>query len=478
MPDRNQPWKIDKAYIEAAFVPVQGRELVESVNPATEQLIGTATLGNREDAKRAIAAAKRAQEGLSRSSKAERIDMLQRLQAAVLARTEQIRDITMEEYGGPVARAQWISQYASQCFANAAHLLQHYELTRRIGDANVVMQPVGVAALIAPWNSTAGSICSKLASALAAGCASVIKPSEMSPIQTQVVAEALHEAGLPAGVFNIVVGRGSDVGDELSTHPDVAKISFTGSTTTGKLIARAGAETMKRVSLALTGKSASIVLDDAELSSAVPLAVNAAFMNNGQACVAGTRLLVPRARLDEIVERVRTAVAGMRVGDPRDPATSIGPLASRSQYERVQHFIRRGLEQGATLVVGGEGKPDGLSTGYFVKPTVFASVGNDMDIAREEIFGPVLSIISYDDEEEAIRIANDSIYGLQAYVFSSQAERATRIATRLEAGMVLINRITPELLAPFGGFKQSGIGREFGVFGLEAFLEPKAIVAA
>jgi len=208
------------------------------------------------------------------------------------------------------------------------------------------------------------------------------------------------------------------------------------------------------------------------------LAVNAAFMNNGQACVAGTRLLVPRARLDEIVERVRTAVAGMRVGDPRDSATNIGPLASRVQYERVQHFIRRGLEQGATLVVGGEGKPEGLSTGYFVKPTVFANVGNDMDIAREEIFGPVLSIISYDDEEEAIRIANDSIYGLQAYVFSSQAERATRIASRLEAGMVLINRVTPELLAPFGGFKQSGIGREVGWFGLEAFLEPQAIVAA
>jgi aldehyde dehydrogenase (NAD+) len=264
----------------------------------------------------------------------------------------------------------------------------------------------------------------------------------------------------------------------LSRHPDVAKISFTGSTATGKLIARAGIETMKRVSLALTGKSASILLDDADLASAVPLAVNAAFMNNGQACVAGSRLLAPRARMDEIGERLRSIVAGMRVGDPRDPATVIGPLASQAQYERIQDYIRRGLAQGATLIAGGEGKPAGADAGYFVRPTVFTNVRNDMDIAREEIFGPVLSVIGYDDEEDAIRIANDSIYGLQAYVFSSNAQRAAQIAPRLEAGTVLINRIAPELLAPFGGVKQSGIGREFGVFGLDAFLEPKTIVQA
>tara|TARA_R110001599_G_scaffold171353_1_gene362051 strand:- start:32214 stop:33653 length:1440 start_codon:yes stop_codon:yes gene_type:complete len=471
-------WKIDSAYINGAFVPVQGHEVVESINPATGKIIGTSTLANRHDAQLAIAAAKRVQEKMRQTSKAERIDMLKSLQAAVLARTSQIRDVTIEEYGGPMSRAQWISQYASQCFGNTADVLRDYELTRRIGDADVVMQPVGVAALIAPWNSTAGSICSKLASALAAGCASVIKPSELSTIQTQVVAEALHAAGLPPGVFNIIVGRGSDVGDELARHPDVAKISFTGSTSTGKLIASAGIETVKRVSLALTGKSASLILDDADLNSAIPLAVNAAFMNNGQACVAGTRLLVPRARLDEISERVRSYVTALRVGDPRDPATAIGPLSSLAQYERIQRFIRRGLEQGARLLVGGEGKPDGLSAGYFVKPTVFVDVRNDMDIAREEIFGPVLSIIAYDDEEEAIRIANDSIYGLQAYVFSSQPKRAMRIAAALDAGSVLINRIAPELLAPFGGVKQSGIGREFGVFGLEAFLEPQTIVSA
>jgi aldehyde dehydrogenase (NAD+) len=471
-------WNINQAYIDGSFVPVQGTEVVEIINPATEQVIGTATLGNRDDAKRAIAAAQRAQQTLSRTTKAERIDMLKRLQIAVAARTEQIQDATIEEYGGPLARSKWISQYASQCFANAASTLENYELTRRIGQASVIMEPVGVAGLIAPWNSTAGTICSKLASAIAAGCASVIKPSELSPVQTQAVAEALHDAGVPAGVFNILLGRGADVGDEISTSPSIAKISFTGSTPTGKSIARAGVETMKRVSLALTGKSASIVLDDADLASAIPLALNAGLQNNGQACVAGTRILVPRARLNKVIEIVKATISTVRVGDPRDPSVAIGPLVNRAQYERVQGFIRRGEKQGATLIVGGEGRPDGLEKGYFVKPTVFANVRNDMELAREEIFGPVLSILTYEDEDEAIQTANDSIYGLQAYVFSSHQERANRIASRLEAGTVLINGIKPELLAPFGGFKQSGIGREFGVFGLEAFLEAKTVVSA
>ncbi|XUW87354.1 aldehyde dehydrogenase family protein [Burkholderia sp. M6-3] len=471
-------WNIDKAYIDGTFVPVHGGEVIETTNPSTERVIGTATLANRDDARRAIAAAQRAQQTLARTSKAERIDMLMRLQTAVLASTERIRDATIDEYGGPVARAQWVSEYASQCFANTAKALDHYPLTRRVGDATVFMAPVGVAGLIAPWNSTAGTICSKLASAIAAGCASVIKPSELSPIQTMVVAEALHDADLPPGVFNILLGRGADVGDEISTNPGVAKISFTGSTPTGKLIARAGLETMKRVSLSLTGKSASVLLDDADLNSAIPLALNAAFMNNGQACVAGTRLLVPRSRLDEAIEKVKATVATMRVGDPRDPSTAVGPLVNRAQYDRVQHFIRRGIEQGALLVTGGEGRPAGLDKGYFVNPTVFAGVRNDMDIAREEIFGPVLSILEYENDDDAIRIANDSIYGLQAYVFSSQTGRAERVASQLEAGTVLINRIKPELLAPFGGLKQSGLGREFGVFGLEAFLEPKSIVLA
>lgn len=471
-------WNIDKAYIDGAFVPVQGTEVVEIANPATEQRIGTATLANRDDAKRAIAAAQRAQPALAATGKAERIEMLERLRTAVLARTDAIRDATIEEYGGPLARAQWVSDYASQCFANAARTLEAFEFTRRVGDSTVTMAPVGVAGLIAPWNSVAGSVCSKLASAIAAGCASVIKPSELGPIQAQVVTEALHDAGLPAGAFNVLLGRGTDVGDEIATHPGIAKLSFTGSTPTGKLIARAALDTMKRVSLALTGKSASIVLDDADFASALPLALNAAFMNNGQACVAGTRLLIPRARMPEAIERIAAIAIALRVGDPRDPATAIGPLLNAAQFERIQRFIRRGKEQGATLVAGGEGRPDGLSRGWYVRPTVFADVRNDMDIAREEIFGPVLSVLGYEGEDEAVAIANDSPYGLQAYVFSSDAQRAGRVAERLEAGTVLVNRIAPDLLAPFGGVKQSGLGREFGVFGLEAFLEPKTVTTA
>ncbi|MCG6576979.1 aldehyde dehydrogenase family protein [Pseudomonas sp. AF32] len=470
-------WKINHSYIDGAFVPVHGDETVECINPATEAVIGTVTLADRDDARRAIAAASRAQASMSRTSKAERIDMLKQLQAAVLASTNEIRDTAIEEYGAPLARAQWVSRYASQSFANAAQVLKHYELLRPVGDATVVMEPVGVSALVAPWNSTAGTVCSKLASAIAAGCASVIKPSELSPLQTDVLAQALHRAGLPEGVFNILLGRGSDVGDEISTHPQVAKISFTGSTATGKLIARAGIETLKRVSLSLTGKSASIMLDDADLDTAIAQALNAAFMNNGQACVAGTRLLVPRTQAKHIIDRVKNLVGAMVVGNPRDPATVIGPLVNKAQFDRVQHYIRRGLAQGATLIAGGEGRPIGLDTGYFVRPTVFADVSNDMDIAQEEIFGPVLSIITYDSQEQAIEIANASPYGLQAYVFSRQPQRARQLAARLQAGSVLINRITPELLAPFGGVKQSGVGREFGVHGLEAFLEAKSIVA-
>ncbi|MBD9668783.1 aldehyde dehydrogenase family protein [Variovorax sp. VRV01] len=471
-------WNIDRAYIDGAFVPVQGSERLEICNPATERPIGTVTLANREDAKRAIAAANRAQPALARSTRAQRIDMLRRLEAAVLARTDQIREATIEEYGGPLARSQWVSNYASQCFATTARALHDYAFERRLGEATVVMEPVGVAGLIAPWNAAAGSICSKLASAIAAGCAAVVKPSELGPLQAQAVTEALHDAGLPPGVFNVLLGRGSDVGDEIATSAGIAKISFTGSTQTGKLIARAGVETMKRVSLALSGKSATLVLDDTDLAATLPLALNAAFMNNGQACVAGTRLLIPRTHMKAAVEQVRAAVAALRVGDPRDPATAVGPLASQAQFDRVQHFIRRGLAQGATLVAGGEGRPDGLERGWFVRPTVFAEVHNDMEIAREEIFGPVLSMIGYGDEDEAIDIANDSPYGLQAYVFSSDAQRALRVASRLRAGTVLVNRIAPELAAPFGGAKQSGVGREFGVFGMEAFLEPKTIALA
>ena len=467
----------DQNYIDGAFVPVTGEELVDIVDPASEDVVGRARLASRDDARRAVEAAMRAQPAFGRTSVAERIGMLERLQAAMLTHADALLEATITEYGGPVTRAQWVANYASQCFADAARALSSYAFERPVGGSTVVMEPVGVSALFAPWNSTAGTMASKLAAAIAAGCATVIKPSELSPWQAHVVACAIDAAGLAPGVVNIVTGRGVDVGAEIGTHPGVAKLSFTGSTPTGKLIARSAVDTMKRVSLALTGKSASLLLDDADLETALPLVLGAAFMNSGQACVAGTRLLVPRARMSDVVARLRSAVAALRVGDPRDPATAIGPMVSRAQYERVQHFIRRGLDQGATLIAGGEGRPRGLDRGWFVQPTVFADVRNDMDIAREEIFGPVLSVLPVDSEDEAIAVANDSPYGLQAYVFSSDAPRARRVASRLQAGTVLINRVAPDLLAPFGGVKQSGVGREFGVAGMEAFLEAKTVTS-
>lgn len=468
----------DQVYIDGDFSPATGDETIDIINPATEKKIGEHRMASREDARRSVAAAKRAQPRLAAMDRSERIALLRKLQAAVLARSDDIRDVTIEEYGGPVSRAQWISRYSSDCFGFAAEALESFAFERRVGGSTVRMEPIGVATLIAPWNAAAGTICSKLASAIAAGCACVIKPSELSALQNQVVAEALHAAGLPPGIFNLVTGRGSDVGDELTTNPDVRRVSFTGSTATGKIIAKAGIDTMKRVTLAMSGKSPAIVLDDADFSMAIPMALNAGMQNNGQACIAGTRILVPRERLEEANEMLRTAMAGLRVGDPADPGTMVGPVASASQFERIQRYIAAGLDQGATLLAGGPGRPDGLEVGFFVKPTVFTNVRSDMDIARDEIFGPVLAVIPYEGEEDAVRIANDSRYGLEAYIYSASPARAEAIARRIHAGTVLINRTAPDLLAPFGGVKQSGVGREFGSFGIESFLEPKTITPA
>jgi aldehyde dehydrogenase (NAD+) len=311
---------------------------------------------------------------------------------------------------------------------------------------------------------------------LAAGCTAVIKPSEMSATQTHVLTQALHEARLPKGVFNIVTGRGDVVGTAITRHPDVAKISFTGSTAVGKVIFREAAETLKSLTLELGGKSPSIILDDADLETAVTGALQAGFANSSQACVAGTRILVQESRLEEVLAVAKEKMADFPVGDPRDPATAIGPMVSERQWERVQGYIRRGVEEGARIVAGGPGRPEGLADGYFVRPTLFADVTNDMTIAREEIFGPVLSVLTYRDDDDAVDIANDTSYGLHAYVFSSDPARARRIASRLEAGRVAING-GYEPRSPFGGFKQSGIGREYGSYGLEGFLEPRSVMA-
>lgn len=469
---------IDQIYIDGAFVTPHGEERFDLVNPSTGQVIGRVRLADAEDARVAIAAAKRAFPAFSCTDKSERVAMLRHMHAAVAAKEDELFEAIIEEYGAPVSRGRWMARHASDVLQGAANTLENYSFVRRAGSAEVVMQPLGVAGLITPWNSNAGFICGKLASALAAGCTAVIKPSEMSAIQTRVVTEALHEAGLPAGVFNIVTGRGETVGAEISSHADVAKLSFTGSTAVGKTILRTAAETLKRVTLELGGKSPMIVLDDANFDEAIPYALQAGFMNSGQACIAGTRILVPRSRLAEFEEKIADAVADVRSGDPRDPRTSIGPMVNLKQWERVQRYIRIGVEEGARLIAGGEGRPRGAEAGWFVRPTIFSDVRNDMTIAREEIFGPVLSIIAYRDTEDAIAIANDSRYGLQAYVCSSDTARASAVASRIEAGRVLVNTLAHEPAAPFGGFRQSGIGREYGTFGLEAFLEPKSLIGA
>jgi aldehyde dehydrogenase (NAD+) len=466
---------ISKIYIDGEFVTPHGTELADLFNPATGKVIGHVRLADEVDAAAAVAAAKRALPAWSATSKQERIDALRRLLAMVAARRQEMLDAAVVEYGAPLPRNQWMADSAVSAFADMITTLEGFDFTRHVGKATVEMAPVGVAGLISPWNSDAFFICDKLATALAAGCTAVIKPSELSATQTQVVTQALHEAGLPKGVFNIVTGRGDVVGTAITRHPDVAKISFTGSTAVGKIILGEAAETLKRVTLELGGKSPSIILDDADLEKAVTGALQAGFVNSGQACVAGTRILVPASRKDEVLAIATAKMADFPAGDPRDPATAIGPMVSEQQWERVQNYIRRGVEEGARIVAGGPGHPEGLADGYFVRPTLFADVTNDMTIAREEIFGPVISILTYRDDDDAVEIANDTDYGLQAYVFSSDPVRAHRIASRLEAGRVAING-GYEPLSPFGGFKQSGIGREYGTFGLEGFLEPRSVM--
>jgi aldehyde dehydrogenase (NAD+) len=469
--------EISQIYIDGRFVEPHGTELFDLHNPATGEVFGHVRLGDVHDTRGAIAAAKRAFPTWSRSTKAERIALLHRLHEAMEARKQALLDAIILEYGAPVSRATWMVAHASNSFMDAARALEGFDLTQRIGTAEVVMEPVGVVGLITPWNSNAGFICNKLGYALAAGCTAVIKPSEMSAAQTQVVLEALHDAGAPAGLFNLVNGRGDVVGAEITASPDISKISFTGSTAVGKSILRAAADTLKRVTLELGGKSPTIILDDADFAKAIPLALEAGFANSGQACIAGSRILVPASRLDDAIAATQVALGKIKSGKPRDAGTTIGPMVSQAQYERVQRYIRLGIEAGATLVAGGEGHPDGLG-GYFVKPTVFAHVTNDMTIAREEIFGPVLCLLAYEDEAQSITIANDTPYGLQAYVISSSPDRAKWVASQLLAGRVVINGAPHDPTVPFGGFKQSGIGREYGVFGLQAYLEPKAVLGS
>ncbi|MGK8209478.1 aldehyde dehydrogenase family protein [Burkholderia cenocepacia] len=470
--------RIEHIYIDGAFVTPHGRAWFDLHNPSTEQVIGQVRLGDEQDVERAIAAAKAAFPGWSRTTREERIAALTRMHEAVVAREDDLMQAIVTEYGAPSVRCRWMATYPADAILQAIAALESFAFEEQAGTARVIMTPVGVAALITPWNSNAGFICNKLATALAAGCTAVIKPSEMSAMQTQIVAEALHAAGLPEGVFNIVNGRGDVVGEALSRSPDIAKISFTGSSAVGEHLVRAGAATMKRVTLELGGKSPTVVLDDADFARIMPLVLQAGFANSGQACIAGTRVLVPRSRLDEFEGIAKEAVSRIVSGDPRHVDTDIGPMVSARQWERVQNYIRIGQEEGAVLLAGGEGRPEGAQAGWFVKPTLFSRADNRMRIAQEEIFGPVLTIIPYDDDADAIAIANDTRYGLSAVVLGQDPERCERVALQIDAGRVLVNTLAHEPRAPFGGFKHSGLGREMGRWGMSAYLEPKTLLGA
>jgi len=468
--------KVNKIYINGEFVTPHGTETFDLINPAINVKIGEVILADEIDTRKAISAAKEAFKTFSQTTVLERIHYLEKLKITVEKREQDLINIMIEEYGGTRQFATMSNQNTGSWFESMIEVLRNFEFKRNINSSTVQLQPVGVVGIITPWNASNSSVTSKVVTAIAAGCTVVIKPSEMSSLQTQILMEAFHDAGLPKGVINFVTGLGNVVGTELTNNPDVAKISFTGSTAVGKLIAKNAVDTMKRVTLELGGKSPNIILDDADLNQVIPMAIYGAYMNSGQACIAPTRLLVSQDKLDETNAIAKSVAEKIVVGLPENEETNVGPMVSIKQFERVQNYIKIGIEEGATLLVGGLGKPEGLEAGNFVKPTIFTNVKNEMRIAQEEIFGPVLSIIPYKDEEDAVRIANDTPYGLAAYISSSDNERAERVASRIDAGRVCINGFRHDPMVPFGGFKQSGIGREYGEFGLQPYLETKAIL--
>ncbi|MGJ1355319.1 aldehyde dehydrogenase family protein [Sphingobacterium siyangense] len=468
---------VNKIYSNGEFVNPHGTEIYELINPSTNQKIGEVTLADVTDTRNAIAAAKAAFRTFSKSTVSERIGYLTKLKTAIEKRKQDFIDVMIEEYGGTHQFVTMSNAHTGAWFDSMIEVLKSFEFERTINAASVRFQPVGVVAIITPWNASNSSVASKVATAIAAGCTVVVKPSEMSALQTNVLMEAFHEAGLPKGVINVVTGLGNVVGTELTENPGIAKISFTGSTAVGKSIAKQAVDTMKRITLELGGKSPNIILDDADLDKAIPMTVYGAYMNSGQACIAPTRLLVPQHKLDRINALAKATAESMVVGPPQNANTNIGPMVSVKQFDRVQQYIKTGIEEGATLLTGGLGKPEGLEEGNFVKATIFTNVSNAMTIAREEIFGPVLCIIPYQTEAEAIEIANDTPYGLAAYISSADSERAKRVATEIDAGRICINGFSHDPMVPFGGFKQSGIGREYGVFGLQPYLEIKAVLS-
>lgn len=465
-----------KFYINGEWVDPIGTETMDVINPATEEPICAIALGNSADVDRAVAAAKAAFETFSQTTREGRIALLEKIIECYKARMGDIAAAVSQEMGAPVGLAN-----AAQAPAGLGHLmytlnaLKEFSFEQMVAGNKIVREPIGVCGLITPWNWPLNQIAAKVGPAIAAGCTMVLKPTEIAPINALIFAEVMHEAGVPAGVFNLVNGTGPEVGVAMSSHPDIDMMSFTGSTRAGISVAQEAAKTVKRVTQELGGKSPNIILDDADFAAAVSRDMAGMCMNTGQSCNAPTRMLVPEARMDEAAAIAKATAEAIVVGDPSDAGTQVGPLVSQMQFDKVQALIQKGIDEGAKLETGGVGRPEGMNRGYFVKPTVFSHVTNDMTIAQEEIFGPVLSLIGYKDEEDAVRIANDTVYGLSAYI-SGSPERAKAVASKLRAGNVHLNGAGVNPGAPFGGYKQSGNGREFSVWGLEEFLETKAVI--
>jgi aldehyde dehydrogenase (NAD+) len=467
----------EQFYIDGAWVDPVVPKTLDVINPATERAYTKISMGSAADVDRAVAAAKKAFPSYSRTSREERLALLRKVLERYNARYEEIAAAVSDEMGAPIKFAREAQAWAGQVHLEATiKALEELEFSFQRGTTRVVREAIGIVGLITPWNWPLNQIVCKVAPAIAAGCTMVLKPSEIAPVSGIIFAEIMHDAGVPQGVFNLVSGDGPSVGESLSRHPDIAMMSFTGSTRAGILVAKAAADTVKRVAQELGGKSANIVLSDADLKDAVSRGTAACFSNSGQSCDAPTRMFVPAKRHAEALEIAKSIAATHRVGSPGAPETVLGPIVSQVQFDKIQRLIQAGIDEGATLVTGGTGRPAGLETGYYVKPTVFGNVKHDMTISREEIFGPVLSILPYETEQEAIDKANDSVYGLAAYISSTDIEHARKVAAELRAGTVNINYPDWDTHAPFGGYKQSGNGREYADWGILEFLETKGIV--
>jgi len=468
----------EKFYINGKWVDPAGPiSTLDVINPATEQPYGRIALGTREDVHSAVQAARTAFDSWSQTSVESRLAILEKIAAGIQNRYDELAEVISKEMGAPLWLAQKAQVAAGMAhFAAAGEVLKNYQFEEQQGTTLIVREPIGVCGFITPWNWPLNQIACKVSPALAAGCTMVLKPSEIAPLNACILAEIIHDAGVPAGVFNLINGDGSTVGAALSAHPGVDMVSFTGSTRAGILVAKAAADSVKRVTQELGGKSANLILDDADLAKAVSGGVQKCFSNSGQSCNAPSRMLVPVGGYDEAVAIAKGAAEQVCVGNPLAAETTIGPVASKFQYQKIQGLLNKGIEEGAELVTGGPGRPDSLEIGYYVKPTIFAKVDNAMTIAREEIFGPVLCMIPYENEDDAVRIANDSPYGLSGYVSSGDPKKARKIAARLRTGNVHLNGSGTNVHAPFGGYKQSGNGREWGKHGFEEFLEIKAIM--